>query len=602
MTDDGKVNGAARILIVEDEAILAEDLGISLENLGYAVIGEVSTGEQAIKLAQELRPDLILMDIKLQDDIDGIEAADRIRATLDIPVVYLTAYGEKDVLERAKRTEPYGYLGKPISLTEMRSTIETALYKHAADKRIRKSEEKYRFLAENMTDVIWTADAGPHLTYVSPSIEEHLGYTPEEFIAISLEDFVMPSSYQRLMEVFRQRGKQKNTGENGEEIRTSVIECRHKNGSVIPVEIVAKSLYDKQGNFSGILGVSRNVAERNKAEEALRSSEEKHRLLHETMTDAFVSVDLNGRILETNRAYQVMLGYSSEELLKLTYMDLTPAKWHDFEAGIVQEQILAKGYSEVYCKEYQRKDGTVFPVELRTSLIRDAAGNPSLMWAIVRDLTERTRAEKQLEASLREKEILLREIHHRVKNNLAVIQSMLRLQSRYAHSTGFSNMIKDAENRIRSMALAYELLYQSENLAEINLDQYVSKLLEHLHDSLSVVGRPIKIRSQIQDVCLGIDTAIPLGFIISELVSNCFKHAFPDDRRGEISVSLQAIGCGEFNLVVCDDGVKMPTVADVEYSGSMGLGLVRVLASQLNGTMKILQDKGTEVRIIFREA
>jgi CheY-like chemotaxis protein len=140
VTDDGTEKAPARILIVEDEAILAEDLGLSLENLGYLVRGKVSTGEEAVKLAEKLKPDLILMDIKLQGDIDGIEAADQISKRLDVPVVFLTGYSESDVLERAKKTEPYGYIGKPISVSELRNTIETALYKHASDKRVRESE------------------------------------------------------------------------------------------------------------------------------------------------------------------------------------------------------------------------------------------------------------------------------------------------------------------------------------------------------------------------------------------------------------------------------------------------------------------------------
>ena len=139
--------------------------------------------------------------------------------------------------------------------------------------------------------------------------------------------------------------------------------------------------------------------ERQRIERALQENEAKYRRLHESMTDAFVSVDMAGNILECNRSYQAMLGYSEEELRRLTYVDLTPEKWHAFEAGIVEKQILAQGYSEVYEKEYRRKDGSIFPVELRTFLVRDSAGQPAIMWAIVRDITERKRAQEALRAS-----------------------------------------------------------------------------------------------------------------------------------------------------------------------------------------------------------
>ena len=134
-------NNQARILIVEDEVMLAKDLARTLKQLGYEVAGRVSSSDEALKLVEESRPDLILMDIKLEDENDGIEAVEMIRSRFDIPVVYLTGYAEQDVLDRAKRTEPYGYLSKPVGLLELRSTIETALYKHEADKRVRESEK-----------------------------------------------------------------------------------------------------------------------------------------------------------------------------------------------------------------------------------------------------------------------------------------------------------------------------------------------------------------------------------------------------------------------------------------------------------------------------
>jgi PAS domain S-box-containing protein len=141
---------------------------------------------------------------------------------------------------------------------------------------------------------------------------------------------------------------------------------------------------------------------REQAEEALRQSEKKYRTLHESMMDAFISVDMAGHIVEFNSVYKNILGYPEEELYNLTYVDITPEKWHASEARIVDEQILERGYSDVYEKEYRKKDGTVFPVELRTFLIRDEAGRPTGMWAVVRDITERKRAEVQLAEQLDE--------------------------------------------------------------------------------------------------------------------------------------------------------------------------------------------------------
>ena len=198
------------------------------------------------------------------------------------------------------------------------------------------------------------------------------------------------------------------------------FETRHrrKDGEEIQVEISVSRL---AGGSERVFGFVRDITERKRAEAtlheahdelerrvqnrtaelrtanaALRESEGKYRRLHESMTDAYASVDMAGRITEFNPAYQALLGYTAEELRQKTYVDLTPQKWHAFEARVVAEQVLPRGYSEVYEKEYCRKDGTIFPVELRTFLIRDANGQPAAMWAIVRDITERKLAEQAL--------------------------------------------------------------------------------------------------------------------------------------------------------------------------------------------------------------
>ncbi len=216
-----------------------------------------------------------------------------------------------------------------------------------------------------------------------------------------------------------------------------------------------------------------------------------------------------------------------------------------------------------------------------------------------REIAERERAEDQVKASLREKEILLREIHHRVKNNLTLISSLLTLQAGHADRT-HRRLFDDLEARVMSMAMAHEKLYKSENLAYLNLDEYVSELTDHLVGS-NFLGPPIQLRKEIQNSCLGLDTAIPLGFILTELVSNCLKHAFPDGREGVISISLRSIGEKEFELVVRDNGVGIPKDIDLENASSLGMDLVNAFANKLRGRIEVLSDNGTEIRLRFEE-
>ncbi len=391
MIDETENRAAVKVLIAEDEMIVAEDLAMTLQDLGYQVAGMASTGEQAIQLAQESKPALVLMDIKLAGDIDGIEASEQIRARFDIPVIFVTAYDEKDVLQRAKQTEPYAYLAKPFSYNILKITVETTLYKHAADKRLRESEEKYRLISESANVGIFTTSLDGAVLQANPAAAKMAGYeSVQEFLAIRAEDLYSNlEDRQRFLNVLLEKGS----------VRDHEILARTKDGTPQWVSLNAVLQKDHVGSPVSILGLVEDITQRKRAEQALRESEEKYRRLHETMMDAFVSVDMTGRIQETNQAYQAMLGYDEEELRKLTYVDLTPEPWHAFESGIVKEQILVKGYSDVYCKEYRKKDGTIFPVELRTCLVRDEAGQPSAMWAIVRDITDRKKAEKALRES-----------------------------------------------------------------------------------------------------------------------------------------------------------------------------------------------------------
>ena len=179
----------ANILIVEDNRIVAEDTRITLEKLGFGVSGIVPSGEESLKKVEAEPPDLVLMDIKLEGRMDGIEAAEQIRSRFNIPVVYVTGYADEDVLERAKITEPFGYVIKPFEDRELNSAIEIALYKHKMERKLKESEEKYRLLVKSMKDVIIRLSPVGKLLYVSPSIKEFGGYDPESEIGNDMSKY-----------------------------------------------------------------------------------------------------------------------------------------------------------------------------------------------------------------------------------------------------------------------------------------------------------------------------------------------------------------------------------------------------------------------------
>jgi two-component sensor histidine kinase len=219
------------------------------------------------------------------------------------------------------------------------------------------------------------------------------------------------------------------------------------------------------------------------------------------------------------------------------------------------------------------------------------------------ELVERQRAEEQIKASLKEKEVLLKEIHHRVKNNLQIISSLLKLQSSYIKDKQALEMFKDSQSRIRSMALIHEKLYQSQNLSKINFAEYIHDLTMHLLRSYSTNSQQIHLRLTNNEIWLSIDTAVPCGLIINELVSNSLKHAFPiANQEGEIHVDLYASPDHKFTLIVSDNGIGFPQALDFQNTESLGLELVCTLTEQLEGTIELDDRRGTTFKIMFAES
>jgi len=219
------------------------------------------------------------------------------------------------------------------------------------------------------------------------------------------------------------------------------------------------------------------------------------------------------------------------------------------------------------------------------------------------EMEERNKAEEQVKKSLREKEALLKEIHHRVKNNLQIIQSMLNLQLPQIKDEKSIALFKESQNRVYSMALIHEKLYQSESLAKIDFHEYIRSLTTYLFTSYGAVGRAIRPRILVKDIALDIDTTIPCALIINELVSNSLKHAFPASGRsgetGEISIDLHRDADNRFLLTVSDNGVGLPEGFEIGNSESLGLKLVSVLVKQLGGTIRLGTDGGAEFTISF---
>jgi two-component sensor histidine kinase len=214
------------------------------------------------------------------------------------------------------------------------------------------------------------------------------------------------------------------------------------------------------------------------------------------------------------------------------------------------------------------------------------------------DITSRVQAEDALKASLAEKEVLLKEIHHRVKNNLQIISSLLSLQAGYSQDPHLQAMFEDSQHRIQSMALIHEHLYQASNISRIDFGSYVQSLVTQLLESYRHLCPQVALSTEMAEVHLEIDQAIPCGLLVNELVTNSLKHAFPHGRSGDIHIALRA-DAGQVTLVVQDTGVGLPEGVDLRAAESLGLQLVGALTDQLGGTMTLERQGGTSFRLTF---
>ncbi|MBU7047850.1 MAG: PAS domain S-box protein [Theionarchaea archaeon] len=309
----------------------------------------------------------------------------------------------------------------------------------------------------------------------------------------------------------------------------------------------------------------------------------------ESMSDSIIVLDSENRIVDLNPSAHFLIGGSSLQVVGKQ----VDGVWPEWSSTI--EPVSSEKGKEVVLNSNGVK--RIYDVEI----------SPLIDWqditigkvVVLRDITDRKRGE-QVKASLREKEVLLKEIHHRVKNNLQIIISLLSLQSQYVKDKKYEEMLKESQNRIRTMALIHEKLYQSENLANIDFHEYMRTLVQDMAQSYGAQKKEISLTLDLEDISLGIDAAIPCGLILNELVSNSLIHAFPEG-KGDIKIFLHSYG-DYIELKVSDNGIGLPEGLDFRTTTSLGLHLVTILAEdQLDGEASLDREGGTTFQVRFKK-
>lgn len=333
---------------------------------------------------------------------------------------------------------------------------------------------------------------------------------------------------------------------------------------------------------------------------ALHESEEQFRQIFHNAPIAISLVNYHThRFIRVNPAHHQLLGYTISELAFLTFDDISHPDDLPHNLDYLQQFELGKFESFCMEKRFIKKNREVVKTHITVSILPDQDGKPKFSLAMIEDITERRQAEDKIKASLLEKETLLKEIHHRVKNNLQIISSLLRLQSRQILDGQALEAFNESQNRVQAMALIHEKLYQSSSLAQIDCQEYITTLVQELFRSYQAYKQSITFVVKVNQSSFSIAIATPLGLIINELVSNSLKYAFTKMVSGQIYIGLQELNQGLFALIISDNGKGLPKSLDFRKTKTLGLQLVCRLTKQLNGIIELDQSQGTAFKIVF---
>jgi len=508
---------------------------------------------------------------------------------------------ENAIMAEVKTTD--GFLwGKAVPLYDNEGKIAGAIEsirditkRKNVEFALKKSEERFRAVAESAVDAIVTTDVDGNIIFFNNSLTEIFGYKEEELKGKPLT-LLMPERFRKEylngLEEFKLYGKHIRVGKT---LKTMGLK---KDGNEFPFEMSLSAW--KTGKESYFTSIIRDITERANSEKALYESECKYRDLAELLPQMVFETDENGKLTFVNQYANEISGYSIKELIGLNMLEfLVP---EDQDKALKNFQILLNG-GKIGGEEFTvlNKDGVTFPVMVYTNLIIHE-DKPAGVRGVVVDITDLKKSEKRLKRSIREKDLLIKEIHHRVKNNLQIISSLLELQETYVKEEPQAvNVLKESQNRVLSMAMIHEKLYESKDLSHINFYDYIQKLLYDLLNTYGVKNNTIIPVMNVDKILLNIETAIPLGLIISEIISNSIKYAFPNNEVGNISIDLHNYG-DELELIISDDGIGLPKNIDFRHNeSSLGLRLVNSLVQQLDGSIELDRNQGTKFTINFKE-
>lgn len=588
----------ARVLVVEDEPYVAEGIRLHLEALGYTVEGPVRTAAEALQAAAAAPPDLVLMDVVLPGGVDGVAVAAQLLQQ-GIPVVYLTAHADDALLQRAKITEPCGYLVKPCGRSELHATLVLALYRHrmkqqlglaqselerkvsertahladlnrrlvqeAAERvrieeALRESEHHLRQIIDLVPNRIFVKDAEGRFLLVNRAVADDYGMDVETMVGCRHADLHGNSEQvARMLADDRfviESGKAK---VNFEETFTGVDGCpRMLRTTKLPYRLRAD-------NRPAVLGLAIDITEEKHNEWRLAASEQKYRAMLEHAVDAILLADMQGNIVDANRRAEELLAYSRDELCRMHAIDLHPESEHERVREVFQT--LGRSGTTLVQHAVRRKDGSLLQVEVAAVLIRFDDG--CVIQGIFRDVTERERRSKErLAQEWQHRDTLVREVHHRIKNNLQGVIGLLRQQAN-VHPE-LAELIGTAIGQVQSISVVYGLHGQGEDM-QIRLCDMVSAIARNASTlTRSRVEPDVQLAIR-QPVQISQDEAVPVALVVNELILNAIKHGSGPSGWPEVCVIVDQTD--QYADVRVIGGGRLPAGFDYARGEGLGTGL-----------------------------
>jgi two-component system, sensor histidine kinase PdtaS len=611
---DQRITGMATrkpktILLVEDERIIAMAQSATIRRFGYDVV-EVFDGNGAVSRATEASGvDLVLMDIDLGEGIDGTEAARRILARRNVPIVFLTSHAEREMVERVRGITRYGYVIKDSGDFVLQSSIEMAFELYDAHERVSESESRQRTLLWTIPDLVWLKDEDGVYLSCNPHFERFFGAPEAEIVGKTDYDFLDKGKADFFREYDRKAIEADKPNVNEEWITFA------SDGHRAFLETIKTPMKSSDGRLIGVLGIARDITERKRAEDKLSATLQQMYEIIEFLPDPTFVIDQERKVVAWNMAMEELTGAKKEEMLgqgdyayslpfyrerRPILIDLIDLTTDELEAKYdYVRRVDTRIYAETYIAHLNRGAGA--NLWGAASPLFDSTGKRIGAIEVIRDISERTKTERELVQSNYEKELLLKEVQHRIQNTLAIISSFLSLEMDKCKDEYTRAVFQDAMARIRTISRLYQSLYQASGLNSINLRQYIREMSQQLLDSYTLRPGAIRLSFKLDEISFDMKRAMNIGLILNELLINALKYAFLPGEEGTIRIELSR-NEDSIVLLVADDGKGMGTDGQGDGVKRKGIGLhiVDMLAKELGGSFHIENDSGTIARLVIR--